>query len=77
MIKEEIRFSNSNIMEGMTSISALLDAKARGINDREIFEIKFDREKAKKKARELSFPFVRLLWKFQHTLHSPAPPCLP
>lgn len=55
MIKEEKRFTASNIMEGMTSISALLAAKAAGVNDRPIHEIRFDREKARKKPRELGF----------------------
>lgn len=55
MIKEEKRFIPSNIMEGMTSISALLAAKAAGVNDRPIHEIWFDRAKSAKKARELGF----------------------
>ncbi|MBE6554764.1 MAG: RNA methyltransferase [Ruminococcaceae bacterium] len=55
MIKEDIRFTDSTVMEGMTSISALLSAKAAGINDREIKEIRFDRAKTGKKARELTF----------------------
>lgn len=55
MIKEEKRFIESNIMEGMTSLSALLAAKAAGINDREIHEIWFDRDKTEKKKRELGF----------------------
>lgn len=55
MIKEETRFAASNIMEGMTSISALLAAKAAGTNDRQIFEIQFDRAKKEKKAREYTF----------------------
>ena len=55
MIKEEKRFIPSNIMEGMTSISALLAAKAAGINDRPIHEIWFDRAKKEKKSREFGF----------------------
>lgn len=55
MIKEDIRFADSNVMEGMTSISALLAAKAAGVNDRVIHEIRFDSEKKAKKAREFSF----------------------
>ena len=55
MIKEESRFAASNVMEGMTSISALLAAKGAGVNDRPIFEIRFDKSKVRKKARELSF----------------------
>lgn len=55
MLKEDVRFGASAVMEGMTSISALLAARASGINDREIKEIRFDRSKTAKKARELSF----------------------
>ncbi len=55
MKKEESRFTASNVMEGMTSISALLGAKACGINDRIIYEIRFDAAKQAKKARELAF----------------------
>lgn len=55
MIKEEIRFQDSNIFEGMTSISALLDAREKGKNNREIKEILFDAAKASSKARKLSF----------------------
>lgn len=55
MIKEEIRFADSTVMEGMTSISALLAARESGINDREIREILYDSEKKNKKAREIGF----------------------
>ena len=55
MKKEESRFISSNVMEGMTSISALLAARAQGQNDRQVFEIWFDTEKKAKKARELGF----------------------
>ena len=55
MIKEEIRFSDGTVMEGMTSISALLAAKEAGINDRRVERILFDRAKKAKKAREFAF----------------------
>lgn len=55
MKKEESRFVASNVMEGMTSISALLAAGQQGQNDRPIFEIWFDEDKKVKKARELGF----------------------
>ncbi len=55
MIKEESRQADSNILEGMTSISALLNARAAGINDRAILEIRFDQAKKAKKAREFAF----------------------
>ena len=50
MIKEASRQVASNILEGMTSISALLAAKESGSNDRPILEIRFDRAKKQKKA---------------------------
>ncbi len=55
MKKEESRFVASNVMEGMTSISALLAAKINGTNDREIYEIRFDTARKTKKSRELGF----------------------
>ena len=55
MLKEESRFGASNIMEGMTSVSALLAAREAGVNDRPINEIRFDRAKKQKKAREYAF----------------------
>lgn len=61
MKKEESRFVASNVMEGMTSISALLAAKANGTNDREICEIRFDKAREAKKPRELSFLRARCL----------------
>lgn len=55
MIKEEIRFRDSNVFEGMTSISALFEARAQGVSDREIKEILFDEAKITSKARKLAF----------------------
>lgn len=55
MQKEEIRFENSTVLEGMTSISALFAAKEAGLNDRGIERILFDRAKKQKKERELRF----------------------
>lgn len=55
MIKEENRFRESYVLEGMTSISALLAAREAGINDRPIFEIRYDAAKKAKKSRELGF----------------------
>ena len=55
MIKEEIRYTDGTVMEGMTSISALLAAREAGVNDRIIKEIYFDRAKKEKKAREFGF----------------------
>ncbi len=55
MQKEENRQVCSNVMEGMTSISALLGAKEAGDNDRIIYEIWFDSAKKQKKSHELGF----------------------
>ncbi len=44
-----------NIFEGMTSISALINAIKSGKNDRKIHEILFDKSKIKSKRPELSF----------------------
>lgn len=55
MKKEESRFTASNVMEGMTSISVLLSARENGVNDRIIHEIRFDEAKKAKKAREFAF----------------------
>lgn len=55
MIKEELHPHALTVMEGMTSISALLAAYESGVNDREIKEILYDREKRDKKAREIGF----------------------
>lgn len=43
------------VLEGMTSVSALLAARERGENDRPIRKILFDREKRVKKSREWRF----------------------
>lgn len=55
MIKEGARQITSNVFEGMTSLSALLAAKEGGINDRPILEVRFDKAKKQKKAREYAF----------------------
>ncbi len=55
MIKEDTRQISSNIFEGMTSLSALLGAKESGVNDRPILEVRFDKAKKQKKAREYAF----------------------
>ena len=51
--KEQEKFQKSNLLEGMTSISALLDAGE--INDRPIERIWIDRAKRRSKAAEISF----------------------
>ena len=53
MLKEEQRFAASDILEGMTSISALLNSN--GVNDRKIEKILIDRSKRKSKAAQIGF----------------------
>jgi 23S rRNA (guanosine2251-2'-O)-methyltransferase len=53
MLKEEQRFVTSDILEGMTSISALLNSG--DANDRKIEKILIDRAKRKSKAPQIGF----------------------
>lgn len=53
MIKEEKRFATSDILEGMTSISALLNSD--GVNDRKIEKVLIDRAKRKSKSAQIGF----------------------
>ena len=53
MIKEEQRFISSDILEGMTSISALLNSTEE--NDRKIEKLLIDRAKRKSRAAEIGF----------------------
>ena len=56
MIKEEARFKDSCVFEGMTSIRALLDNLKEGKdNARKIEKILFDKAKEKSKAKELGY----------------------
>lgn len=54
MKKEEFTFSQSNLLEGMTSISALLNTPPE-INDRKILKIQIDQSKRRSKAAEIGF----------------------
>ena len=56
MIKEESRFADSCVFEGMTSIRALLDNLKEGKENARIIEkILFDKEKEKSKGKELGY----------------------
>jgi len=55
MKKEESRFSESLIFEGMTSIRACIHAWEEGISDRRITRILADAERMKKKSGEISY----------------------
>ncbi len=55
MIKEDIKFQNSLIFEGMTSIRAILKAIDSGINERQIESILYDKEKYQKNAKNIGY----------------------
>lgn len=56
MIKEESRFKDSCVFEGMTSIRALLDNLKAGKEDaRKIVKILYDNAKAKSKSKEIGY----------------------
>ena len=54
MKKEEFTFSQSNLLEGMTSISALLNTSTK-INDRRIVKVQIDQSKRRSKSAEIGF----------------------
>lgn len=62
--KESEKFVSSNILEGMTSISALLNSNEQ--NDRKILAVWFDVAKKKSKSAELGFLIAK-----SHALHFP------
>lgn len=53
--KEADKFLQNDIFEGMTSISALLNAPPSANNDRRILEVLIDSDKQKSKAREIAY----------------------
>ena len=55
MQKEELKFKESTVFEGMTSIRAILRGIDAGINDRKINKILFDKEKLKKISKEVGY----------------------
>jgi len=55
MKKEESRFAESTLFEGMTSIRAVLSAMDSGISDRRIEKILVDRSREKSRAKELGW----------------------
>lgn len=55
MQKEELKFGDSNIFEGMTSIRAIIRGIDSGVNDRKIEKILFDKDKLKKISKELGY----------------------
>lgn len=55
MIKEEIKFQNSTVFEGMTSIRAILSAIDNKISDRKIEKIFYEKEKLPKIKKEIGY----------------------
>lgn len=55
MIKEETKFVDSYVFEGMTSIRAVLKGIDTGTSDRTIKKILFDQEKLKKISKEIGY----------------------
>lgn len=55
MQKEEIKFVDSTVFEGMTSIRSIIKGIDSGINTRKINEILFDKERKTKIGKELGY----------------------
>ena len=55
MIKEDIKFQNSLVFEGMTSIRSIIKGVNDGINDRKIKRILFDKSKYSKIAKDIGY----------------------
>ena len=59
MKKEESRFAQSTLFEGMTSIRSVIYAADRGISDRRIIRILVDSERCKSRGKELAWLRVK------------------
>jgi len=55
MIKEDLRFVDSLVFEGMTSIRAILKGIDSGVNTRHIQTILYDKDRISKIAKEISY----------------------
>ena len=55
MQKEELKFQDSTVFEGMTSIRAIIRGIDSGINNRRIKTILFDKDKLKKISKEVGY----------------------
>lgn len=55
MQKEDIKFENSTVLEGMTSLRALFAAQKAGINDRKVLRLLYAASREEKLYKELSF----------------------
>ena len=55
MKKEIDKYNDSDIMEGMSSISAVINSMINGCSDRKIITVYVDKSKKKSKAREIAY----------------------
>ena len=55
MQKEELKFQDSTVFEGMTSIRAIIRGIDSGVNKRAIKKILFDKDKIKKISKEIGY----------------------
>ncbi len=55
MLKEEIKFKNSLVFEGMTSIRAIIRAYQNGDNNRKLLKILYDKDKYIKNAKNIGY----------------------
>ena len=55
MQKEDLKFVDSTVFEGMTSIRAILRGIDAGVNDRRIVKILFDKDKLRKISKEIGY----------------------
>ncbi len=55
MQKEELKFKDSTVFEGMTSIRAILRGIDSGVNDRRIIKILFDKDKIRKISKDVGY----------------------
>lgn len=69
MQKEERKFKESTVFEGMTSIRAIIRAIDLGISDRKIERILFDKDKLKKISKEIGY-FKAVSEKYQFEIEA-------
>lgn len=55
MIKESIKFENSSVFEGMTSIRAIIKSIDENLSDRRILKILYSKEKIKRIAKNVGY----------------------
>ena len=53
MQKEAIKFENSLVFEGMTSIRSILRGNDYGVNDRQIISVLYDRDRINKLHKDI------------------------